>query len=106
MVRIATACALQKLGRNYAARLVDMMTSSKVQAQGQEYLIELGPAMVATIVPRIQEPGLALREALIDVLGVIGDASTLPVLQAAAKDPNASIAAAAKRAAARIQAPK
>jgi HEAT repeat protein len=106
MVRIATAFALQKLGRNYAARLIDMMASSKVQAQGQEYLVELGPAMVATIVPRIQEPGLALREALIDVLGAIGDASTLPVLQAAAKDPDASIAAAAKRAAARIQAPK
>jgi HEAT repeat protein len=103
MVRIATAFALQKLGRNYAARLVDMMASSKVQAQGQEYLIELGPPMVATIVPRIQEPGLALREALIDVLGVIGDASALPALEAvAAKDPSGPAAAAAKRAMARL----
>jgi HEAT repeat protein len=106
MVRIATAFALQKLGRNYAARLVDLMGSSKLQAQGQEYLIELGPSMAATIMPRIQEPDPELRAALIDVLGAIGDASTIPALQAAAKDANASVAAAAKRAVARIQAPK
>jgi HEAT repeat protein len=105
MVRIATAFALQKLGRNYAARLIDLM-ASKVRAQGQEYLIELGPAMATTIMPRIQEPDLELRAALIDVLGVIGDGSTIPALQAAAKDPNASVAAAAKRAVARIQAPR
>ena len=41
-VRLATAFALQKLGRNYAARLVDLMNSNKVLAQGQEYLVELG----------------------------------------------------------------
>ena len=105
MVRIATAFALQKLGRNYATRLIDLM-GSKVRAQGQEYLIELGPAMATTIMPRIQEPDLELRAALIDVLGVIGDGSTIPALQAAAKDPNATVAAAAKRAVARIQAPK
>jgi HEAT repeat protein len=106
MVRIAAAFALQKLGRNYGSRLVDLMGSSKVLAQGQEYLIELGPSMVATVVPRLQEPDPDVREALVEVLGLIGDASTIPALQAAAKDPKASVAAAAKRAAARLQAPK
>ncbi len=103
MVRLATAFALQKLGRNYAARLVDLMRPSKVRAQGQEYLIELGPPMAATLVPRIQEPDPRVREALLDVLGVIGDQSTIPALQAAATDADASAAAAAKRAIARIQ---
>jgi HEAT repeat protein len=103
MVRLATAFALQKLGRNYAARLVDLMRPSKVRAQGQEYLIELGPPMAATLVPRIQEPDPRVREALLDVLGVIGDQSTIPALQAAEKDADASAAAAAKRAIARIQ---
>ena len=37
-----------------------------------------------------------MREALVDVLGVIGDASTLPALEAAAKDRDASVAAAAR----------
>ena len=106
MVRVATAFALQTLGRNYAARLLDLMGSPKVQAQGQEYLIELGPSMAALIVPRLQERDPDLREALIDVLGVIGDASTLPALQAATKDGDGSVAAAASRAVARIQAPK
>jgi HEAT repeat protein len=104
MVRMATAFALQKLGHNYAARLVDLTGSSRGQAQ--EYLIELGPPMVSIIVPRLQEPDPEVREGLIDVLGVIGDASTIPALQPAVNDPNASVAAAAKRAVARLQAPK
>ena len=106
MVRLASAFALQTLGHNYAARLIDLMSSAKVLAQGQEYLIELGPAMTQTVLPRLQDPDPDLREALIDVLGVIGDASTLPALDAAAKDSDDSVASAAKRAMARIQAPK
>jgi len=102
MVRLATAFALQKLGRNYAARIVDLMTSSKVLAQGQEYLVELGPMMVSTVAPRIQDPEPELRRALADVLGVIGDPTTVPALEAAAKDGDASVAAAAKRALARL----
>jgi HEAT repeat protein len=105
MVRLATAFALQKLGRNYAARIVDLM-SPKVSAQGQEYLVELGPSMVPTLIPRLQDPDAEMREAVADVLGVIGDATTLPALEAATKDRDASVVSAAKRALARIQAPK
>jgi HEAT repeat protein len=104
MVRLASAFALQKLGQNYAARIIDLMGSGKALAQGQEYLIELGPAMTQTVVPRLQDPDPDLREALIDVLGVIGDASTLPALEGAAKDRDDSVAAAAKRAIARLRA--
>jgi HEAT repeat protein len=81
------------------------MGSSRVTAQGQTYLIELGPPIAQAVVPRVQDPDPDIREALIDVLGVIGDQSTLPVLQAAAKDADASVAAAAKRAAARLARP-
>lgn len=102
MVRLATAFALQKLGHNYAARVVDLMNSSKVIAQGQEYLVELGPAFVPTVVPRLQDPEPELRAALADVLGVIGDGSTLPALEAAAKDADGTVAVAAKRAIARL----
>jgi HEAT repeat protein len=102
MVRLATAFALQKLGRNYAARIVDLMNSSKVMTQGQEYLVELGPAMLSIVVPRVQDPDPNLREALADVLGVIGDESAAPALEAAAKDANERAATAAKRAIARL----
>jgi HEAT repeat protein len=104
MVRLANAFALQKLGQNYAARLIDLMSSGKVLAQGQEYLIELGPAMTPTVEPRLQEPDPDVREALVDVLGVIGDEKTLPALEAATKDRDGSVAAAAKRAIARLRA--
>jgi HEAT repeat protein len=102
-VRLATAFALQKLGRNYAARIVDLMASPKVTAQGQEYLLELGPAMVPTLVPRLLDPDPDMREAMADVLGIIGDATTLPALEAATKDRDASVASAAKRAIARLK---
>ena len=106
MVRLASAFALQKLGRNYAARVADMMTSSKVTAQGQEYLIELGPSIAPVLLPRLQDPDPDLREALVDVVGIIGDASNLPALEEATKDRDDSVVSAAKRAIARLTAQK
>ena len=105
MVRLATVFALQKLGRNYGARIVDLMSSAKVIPQAQEYLVELGPSMSATLLPRLQEPDADIREAVADVLGLVGDASAVPALEAAAKDRDASVASAAKRAILRLQSP-
>jgi HEAT repeat protein len=104
MVRVASAFALQRLGRNYAARIVDAMGNAKVLQQAQEYLVELGPPVTSTLTPRLKEPDAGIREAVADVLGAIGDASTLTELEAAAQDADASVAGAAKRAIARIKA--
>lgn len=105
MVRIATAFALQKLGRPYASRIADLMSSSKVIAQGQEYLVELGPSVAPTLLPRLQEPDAELREAVADVLGAIGDESTIePLSAAAAKGAGTPVESAAKRAVARLRA--
>ena len=104
MVRMAAAFALQKLGRNYAGRIADMMASPKVVDQGAEYLVELGPAVSAMLVPRLQEPDADVREAAADVLGVVGGSDAIPALEAAAaKDPKGAAGRAAKRAVARIQ---
>lgn len=103
MVRLAAIFSLQKLGRNFAARIVDLMSSEKVIAQAQEYLVELGPSMAPTLLPRLQEPDANVREAVADVLGAIGDASAVPALEAATKDRDPSVASAAKRALARLQ---
>ena len=102
MVRVACAFALQKLGRNYAGRIVDAMSDGKVIPQAQQYLVELGTPFVTTLTPRLQEPDPAVRAAVADVLGAVGDASTIPVLEAVAKDGDAQVAAAARRAIARI----
>jgi HEAT repeat protein len=103
MVRVASAFALQKLGRNYTSRIIDLMSSAKVLRQAEDYLLELGPPVINVIVPRLLEPDTAVREALADVLGALGDPSALPALEAAAKDADPSVASAAKRALARLQ---
>ncbi len=103
-VRLAALFALQTLGRNYAGRIADAMGSPKLLSQGQDYLVELGPSLTPTILPRLQEPDADVREAMADVLGMIGNAAVLPPLQAVLKDRDPSVAAAAKRAIAKIQA--
>jgi HEAT repeat protein len=104
MVRMAAAFALQKLGRNYAGRIADLMASPKVAEQGVEYLVELGPPVTPLLLPRLQEPDADLREAIADVLGAIGGPDAIPALQAVtAKDPKGAAGMAAKRAVARIQ---
>ena len=103
MVRLAAVFALQQLGRNYGARIVDLMASAKVIPQAQEYLVELGPSMTPTLLPRLQEPDANVREAVADVLGVIGDQSAISALVAAAKDRDPSVASAVKRALERLR---
>jgi HEAT repeat protein len=103
MVRLAACFALQKLGQNYVARIADMLPEEKVTAQGVEALIELGPGVAPQLYARLQEPQPAMREAVADVLGVIGGADALPVLQAAAQDKDPDVAAAAKRAISRLR---
>jgi HEAT repeat protein len=104
MVRMAAAFALQKLGRNYAGRLTDLMTSPKAVDQGVEYLVEIGPSVTPMLLARLQEQDADLREAVADVLGAVGGPAAVPALQAAAaKDPKGEPGRAAKRAVARIE---
>jgi HEAT repeat protein len=104
MVRMAAAFSLQKLGRNYFGRIADLLASPKVADQGEEYLVELGPSNVPSLVPRLQEPDQGVRESIADVLGFIGGPGVIPALQdAAAKDPKGPVGNAATRAVARIQ---
>jgi HEAT repeat protein len=104
MVRVACAFALQKLGRPYAGRIVDQMNADKIVQQAQEYLVELGPSILNVMASRLQDPEATIRAAVADVLGVVGDASTIPALDAATKDGDAQVAASAKRAIARLRA--
>ena len=103
MVRAAAVFALQKLRRDNGGRLIDLMSTGKLIPQIQEYLIELGPPDISVILPHIQEGDPDLRQALVEVLGVIGDASVVAVLEVVANgDHDESVAAAAKRSLARL----
>ena len=104
MVRLATVYALQRFGRQDAGRIVDLM-SQKVMPQGQEYLVEIGTPVTPALLPRLQDPDADVREAMAEVLGVVGDATAVPALEALLKDRDASVIAAAKRSLARLRAP-
>ncbi|MGH9410488.1 MAG: HEAT repeat domain-containing protein [Vicinamibacterales bacterium] len=103
MVRAASEFAMQKLGHDYVSRLVDALYDEKVTAQAQAYLMELGRSTLPAVVPRLRDPDPGVRQAVAEVLGALGDDSTIPALQAAAQDSNASVAAAAKTAMEKIQ---
>lgn len=105
MVRMAMAFALAKLGRNYVTRIVDAMDSPKLVPQAQEYLIELGSPIQKDLFPRLLESEPSIRSSVAEVLGLIGGEEALPPLQAVTQDRDPEVAAAAKRAIARIKKP-
>jgi HEAT repeat protein len=103
MVRAAMAFALAKFGRHYVTRIVDTMDSPKMLAQAQEYLIELGPSIAKDLYARLQESEPSIRAGVAEVLGIIGGEDALTALQPVTQDRDANVAAAAKRAIARIK---
>ena len=103
MARAAMAFALQKLGRNYVTRLVDLMDSSKLAPQIQGYLLELGPSIVPQLLPRLQEPDAATRARIAEVLGMFGGEAALAALQPLTGDRDRDVIEAATRAIERIK---
>ena len=61
-VRAAMAFALQKLGRNYVARLVDFLDRRRSSRRRCRATLELGPPVEQDVLPRLQEPDEAIRE--------------------------------------------
>ena len=103
IVRVASAFALQKLGRNNLPRLVESLDSEKTAQQVAEYLIELGPAVADALVTHLRHPKAEIRGNVGVVLGAIGTASHVPPLAALAKDRDRDVVRAAGRAIERIR---
>lgn len=103
MVRAAMAFALQKLGRNYVARLAEFLDSDKTAPQIAEYLLELGPSVAPALVSHLQDPSPAIRGNTATVLGAIGNDATLAALQPLTTDKERAVAQAATRAIDRIK---
>ena len=103
MVRAAMAFALQNLGRNYIPRLVESLDSDKMAPQIGDYLLELGLSIAPTLASHLRDPSPAIRSNVAAVLGVIGDATTVTVLQPLTTDKDRSVAQAAARAIERIK---
>jgi HEAT repeat protein len=102
-VRAAMAFALHKLGQHYLGRMLDFLGSDKAGSQVQGYLLELGPSIVAALLPRLQEPDEAARRRLTEVIGVIGDSTALPALTRLTQDRDREVVDAAAHAIERIK---
>jgi HEAT repeat protein len=97
------AFAMQKLGQNYVARLTDFLAPARSVLQVQEYLLELGEGIMSDLVPRLKEPTPEIRARVAEVLGALGNASTLAALEPLTKDPDRKVADAAAQAIERIK---
>ena len=102
MVRAAMQYALQKLGRNYVARLIEFLPDAKTSVQVQDYLFEFGPSIENQLLPSLQEPDEAMRAAIAEVLGQIGGDASLAALRDL-KDRDRDVVQAATRAVERIK---
>ncbi len=102
MVRAAMQYALQKLGRNYVARLIEFLPDAKTSVQVQDYLFEFGPSIEKQLLPSLQEPDEAMRAAIAEVLGEIGGDASLAALRDL-KDRDRDVVQAATRAVERIK---
>ncbi len=102
MVRAAMQYALQKLGRNYVARLVEFLDETNTAVQVQEYLIEFGAPIEHELLPSLQEPDPEIRAAVAEVLGEIGGDTSRKALQDL-KDRSKEVVDAAARAVERIR---
>jgi len=103
MTRAAMTFAMTKLGQNYLTRLVDFLYTPRIAPQVQGYLRELGPSIVPALTPRLQEPDADVRAQVAEALGVLGDASTVAILDPLTKDRDKAVVTAATKAIDRIK---
>jgi HEAT repeat protein len=104
MVRAAAAFALRKLGqRTYLDRLIDFTDHEKTLEQTRSYLLELGPAITSELIPRLQEPSATTRRTVVDVLGAVGDTSTIDAITPLLEDRDGDVVKAATHAIERIK---
>lgn len=103
IVRAAAAFALQKLGRDYTARLVGLLADDKLVELVAEYLIELGPAVTPELEKRLQDASEAVRGNSALILGAVGTKTHVPALQALTQDRARDVRTAAERSIERIK---
>jgi HEAT repeat protein len=103
MVRAAAAFALQKLGGNYVARLVDPLDSSRMAPQIADYFIELGQPVAGALAPHLKDPDESIRGNVALILGGIGTSADIAVLEPLLQDRSAEVRRAAERAIQRVK---
>jgi HEAT repeat protein len=102
-VQAARAFAAARTGdRSAIGALVRFVDDADTRLRARGYLVELGPAGAAAAATAIASGRAASRLALVEVLSAVGGAAELPAAESLLKDRDGAVAAAARRAALRI----
>lgn len=84
--------------------IADGLSRSRTRPIALAYLIEVAPGRAGAIAVHAQDPDLAVRRDVIDVLAQSGDAEAIAALERIAQDVDPSVASAARRGAERLKA--
>ncbi|HVL70120.1 MAG TPA: HEAT repeat domain-containing protein [Vicinamibacterales bacterium] len=103
MVRAAAAFALQKMGRNYVARLVETLDSGSMAPQVASYFLELGAPAAPALVPHLKDPDESIRGNVALILGAIGGADAIAAIEPLLHDRSREANRAAHRAIERLK---
>lgn len=83
--------------------LVGGLERSRLRPKALQYLADVAPGRGNVLAPHVQDPDVAIRLDLVELLGRSGDPQALSVMQRMQQDTDPGVARAAVRAAARIQ---
>ena len=103
MVRAAMTFALARTGPDAVARLVEYFASDKTALQVQGYLLELGPDALPGVTPALKSPSPTVRAGAADVVGALGTAESVALLEPLTKDRDRAVAESAVEAVERIK---
>jgi HEAT repeat protein len=99
----AQAWALYRLGRKeFLTSVVEALGSRRTNDDAKQYLLESHRDEVPDLFTHMTHADPNVREALAEILGLLGDPRAVPALRELTKDPNAQVAALASQALQRI----
>ncbi|MPZ16566.1 MAG: hypothetical protein GEV06_01430 [Luteitalea sp.] len=102
-VRLALAFASVASRGSGAETLTAGLAEHERYSQAMDYFVELGPKALPGLRAALQQSAPLVRQRAAIVLGFIGGSDALALLESAERDPDADVARAAERAAARIR---
>jgi HEAT repeat protein len=101
----AQAWALYRLGRKeFLTGVVDALATRAANSEARQYLLELSSDQLPDLFPYARHTDTNVREALAEILGLIGDQRAVPTLRELSRDQKGQVAALAAQALHRVEA--
>jgi HEAT repeat protein len=103
-LRLAYSFALTLLGDHaFVDSLVLSLPSRTLGTRARNYLLEIGPGLLADLYPYLNDPEAEIRANLCDIMAELGQAEAIPKIEPLLSDPSANVADRANRAVERLR---